>query len=201
MRRLLAFVLLGALPNTARADDYHYQDGSKRDAEMGIALLAVQRGVELGRPGRGYGFRASQHTHFGRKFGAEVGFGVVSGTDPRGYYRTDLEFLMPALVFRVPTEGKVQPFASAGFVMTTSFFTGEALPKTFPFVYAGLQSAVGVEVRTSKDLSWIFQLATTLRGRFTVEKDDRPFMTANPAFDDWTRTVHETTFSAGVALF
>ncbi|MBI2394645.1 MAG: hypothetical protein HYV09_34065 [Deltaproteobacteria bacterium] len=201
MRGLLAFLLLALLPTAARADDDHYQDGSKKDAEMGIALLAVQRGVEPGRPGQGYGFRVSQHAHFGRKFGTEVGFGVVSGQDRRGYYRTDLEFLMPAFVFRVPTKGKVQPFASAGFVMTTSFFTGEELPKMYPFVYAGMQSAAGLEVRTSKDLSWIFQVATTLRGRFTVEKDDRPFMSAHPGFDTWTRTVHETTFSAGVALF
>jgi hypothetical protein len=192
--RAFFLTLLLLLPRTARGDEPR--------AEMGVAMRASQRAFALDTVGRGhgYGVSVSQHAHFGRMFGTEVGVGFSTGTTARGWYRTDLEWVMPAFVLRIPTEGEIQPYVSSGFVMTGSWFSAPNVD-TVGFMYAGNQTALGVEWRSSKKVAWLFELGATIRGRFTVEKKDLPTLAANPDFANGTRVVHETYFTIGMVLF
>lgn len=201
--RIAAFVVvtLFAAPTLAGGDAHDYSEGgSHKDAEMGVAIRSIQRRWNLAGGGlaNGYGIGVTQHTHFGKKFGADVGASFSTGTDARGYVRSDFEFLMPGFAFRVPVEGDVQPYLTTGFVMTGSWFNA---PGTPGFMYAGNVSGIGLEWRASKSLAWTLELDATIRGRFAVDKRDRPTLDNDPALNRHTRVVHELSLVMGAVLF
>jgi hypothetical protein len=175
---------------------------SRADGEMGLALALEGRlhDQDAGARARGMGFGVFQHAHFGQMVGTDVGVMVSHGVDGHDHTRTDLGFLMPGIALRIPVEGKVQPYFSTGFVMTCSFFATD-FGGVMPFMYAGNRSAVGVEWRADKEQSWFVELATTIRGRFTVETNDKPLMASHPDFARDTRVVHEISLAVGTSMF
>ncbi|MGZ3455172.1 MAG: hypothetical protein ACXVEF_36545 [Polyangiales bacterium] len=172
------------------------------NGEMGLAIVGEGRlyDQDAGARARGVGFGVYQHTHFGSMAGADVGLVFSHGVDGHDHTRTDLGFLMPGISLRIPTKGDWQPYFSTGFVMTCSFFATD-FGGVMPFMYAGNRSAVGVEWRTDKDQSWFIELATTVRGRFTVEQNDKPIMASHPDFARDTRVVHELSLAIGTSMF
>jgi hypothetical protein len=175
---------------------------ARADGEMGLALTLEGRlhDQDAGARSRGMGFGVFQHTHFGQLVGTDVGIMVSHGLDGHDHTRTDLGFLMPGIALRIPVEGKLQPYFSTGFVMTCSFFATD-FGGVMPFMYAGNRSAAGIEWRTDEDQSWFIELATTVRGRFTVETNDKPLMASHPDFARDTRVVHEVSLAIGTSMF
>jgi hypothetical protein len=191
--RVHAFVtFIAVLLLSPNADAFKGENG-----EMGLEIHSVQRryGLDSGGFANGYGIGVAQHTHFGEKFGTNVGLTFSTGTDARGFWRTDLEFLLPGFAFRIPVKGDVQPYLATGFVMTASFFNSAG------FMYAGNVSGVGIEWRQDDKLSWILEVDATIRGRFAVDKKDRPLLENDPFFNRHTRVVHEVSIKIGAILF
>jgi hypothetical protein len=178
------------------------QRARANDGEMGLALVLESRlhDQDAGARSRGMGFGVYQHAHLGKMIGTDVGLSFSHGVDGRDHTRTDLGFLMPAIALRIPTEKEWQPYVSTGFVMTCSFFATD-FGGVMPFMYAGNRTAIGVEWRADREQSWFVELATTVRGRFTVEKDDKPIMATHPDFARDTRVVHELTLAVGTSMF
>ena len=171
--------------------------------DVGVALRTVHRIVSLDSfaPSNVHGLSVSEHARFGRWVGAQVTFAVTSGIDAHGYGRTDLEFAMPAILVFFPTLDHVRPYFATGPVMTATFFHGPATPGTGGFMYAGNQTALGFELKRTKKMSFLFEIATTLRGRFAVDQKDRPALEGAPVFERDTRVVHEGSLSLGVVLY
>lgn len=170
---------------------------------MGVAVTSEARvwDQDAGRRASGIGVGVYQHAHFGQKFGTDVGLLFSTGVDGHGHHRTDLAFTMPGLALRIPVEGKLQPYASTALVMTASFYSGPNGEGTIPFMFVGNRTALGLEWRTAKDQSWFFEVATTLRGRFSVEKNDKDTLASHPDYARETALVHEVSFALGTAIF
>lgn len=190
---LLATSLLGA--GTASAHEVPKTD-------MGLAIRATHQFLSLDRgvPGSMHGLAVSQHARFDEHVGAQVTVSFATGVDPHGYGRTDLEFVMPAILLFFGSRDHVRPYFSTGFVMTTSFYHGSA-PSIGGMVYAGNRTSLGFEWHRTKKLSFLFELSTTVRGRFAVDKEDQPVLAENPVFDRASSVVHEGGLSLGVVLY
>src|SRR4051812_44769121 len=168
---------------------------------MGLAIIGEARihDLDAGAHAQGGGFGVTQHAHFGSMIGTDVGLLVSHGVDGHDHRRTDLAFLMPSISLRTSKKGDWQPYFSTGFTMTCSFFATD-FNGVMPFMYAGNRSAVGVEWRSDRESSWFVELATTIRGRFTVEKNDVAAMASHPDFARDTRVVHELSLAIGTSM-
>lgn len=187
---LSVLALVAVVGPAAAADD---------DAAMGLALRANHTflGLDRGVPQTSFGLSVSQHARFSRWFGAQVTVGGASGVDAHGRLRTDLEFVMPAVLFFFPTRDAIRPYVSTGVVMTTSFYHGEL----GGMVYAGVRAGLGFEARAGKKLGFLFELTTVARARFAVDPEDRTTLDKDPVLDRQTAVVHEGGLSLGVVLY
>lgn len=195
LRRFAVGVLSAAALATVSAPAAARDD----DTAMGLALRASHTFLELDRavPRTGLGLSVSQHARFSRWVGAQVTVGGASGVDAHGRLRTDLEFVMPAVLFFFPTRDAIRPYVSTGAVMATSWYHG----RLGGMVYGGVRAGLGFEARAGKKLGFLFELTTVVRARFAVDPEDRATLEKDPVLDRETAVLHEGGVSLGVVLY